>query len=128
METALHLCEKGHKVKVVEMLNMLASDAPPVHYYAVLRDYWEKQPNFSYVVNAFCTSIKPDKVTYLDADSKEHDIKAESVVIAVGMKAKNDLAMQFYGAGDRLYTIGDCDKAGNVQKVMRSAFSIASMI
>jgi 2,4-dienoyl-CoA reductase-like NADH-dependent reductase (Old Yellow Enzyme family)/NADPH-dependent 2,4-dienoyl-CoA reductase/sulfur reductase-like enzyme len=128
VETALHLAEKGHKVKVVERLNMLASDAPPVHYYAILRDYWEKQPNFSYVVNAFCTGIKPDKVTYLDADGKEHDIKVDSVVIAVGMKAKNDLAMQFYGAGDRLYTIGDCDKAGNVQKVMRSAFSIASMI
>jgi len=128
VETALHLAEKGHKVKVVEMLNMLASDAPPVHYYAVLRDYWEKQANFSFVVNARCNGIKPDKVTYLDTDGKEHEIKADSIVIAVGMKAKNDLAVKFYGAGDRFYVIGDCDKAGNIQKVMRSAFSTASTL
>jgi len=128
VETALHLAEKGHKVKVVERLNMLASDAPPVHYYTVLRDYWEKEKNFSFVVNATCNGIKADKVTYLDEYSMEHEIKADSVVIAVGMKAKTDLALTFHGVGGRLYIIGDCDKAGNVQKVMRSAFSIASII
>jgi 2,4-dienoyl-CoA reductase-like NADH-dependent reductase (Old Yellow Enzyme family)/thioredoxin reductase len=128
VETGLHLAEKGHKVTVVEMLNMLASDAPPVHYYAVLMDYWEKEKNFSFVVNARCNGIKADKVTYLDGYGVEHEIKADSVVIAVGMKAKGDLAMNFYGVGDRLYMIGDCDKAGNVQKVMRSAFSTASML
>jgi 2,4-dienoyl-CoA reductase-like NADH-dependent reductase (Old Yellow Enzyme family)/thioredoxin reductase len=128
VETGLHLAEKGHKVKVVEMLNMLASDAPPVHYYAVLMDYWEKEKNFSFVVNACCNSIKADRVTYLDTYGVEHEIKADSVVIAVGMKAKSDLALKFHGVSDRLYMIGDCDKAGNVQKVMRSAFSTASML
>lgn len=128
VETALHLAEKGHQVMVMEMLNMLASDAPPVHYYAVVRDYWEKQPNFSFVVNARCNGINADGVTYVDIDGNQYEMKADSVVIATGMKAKNDLAMQFYSAGDRLYMIGDCEKAGNIQKVMRSAFSTASMI
>jgi len=54
--------------------------------------------------------------------------KADSVIIAAGMKAKIDLAPTFQGAGERLYMLGDCNKAGNVQKVMRSAFSTASMI
>jgi 2,4-dienoyl-CoA reductase-like NADH-dependent reductase (Old Yellow Enzyme family)/thioredoxin reductase len=128
VETALHLCEKGHQVKVVEMLNMLASDAPPVHFYTVLRDYWEAQPNFSFVVNARCNSIKADKVTYLDTYGQEHEIKADSVVIAAGMKPKSDAALQFHGLSGRLYLIGDCEKAGSVQKVMRSAFSTASLI
>jgi 2,4-dienoyl-CoA reductase-like NADH-dependent reductase (Old Yellow Enzyme family)/thioredoxin reductase len=128
VETGLHLAEKGHKVTVVEMLNMLASDAPPVHYYTVLRDYWEAQKNFSFVVNARCNKIATDKITYVDSEGKEHTIKADSIVIAVGMEAKNDLALEFYGVGERLYMIGDCDKAGNVQKVMRSAFSTASML
>jgi 2,4-dienoyl-CoA reductase-like NADH-dependent reductase (Old Yellow Enzyme family)/thioredoxin reductase len=128
VETALHLAEKGHKVTVVEMDNMLAADAPPVDNYTVLRDYWEAQENFSYVVNARCNSIAADKVTYVDADGKEHAIKADSVVIAVGMRPKNDLALKFHGVGGRLYMIGDCDKVGNVQRVMRSAFSTASLL
>jgi NADPH-dependent 2,4-dienoyl-CoA reductase/sulfur reductase-like enzyme len=128
VETALHLCEKGHKVKVVEMLNMLASDAPPVHFYTVLRDYWEAQPNFSFVVNARCNGITKNKVTYLDSYGHEQEIEADSVVIAAGMKPKSDAALQFHGAGGRLYIIGDADKAGSVQKVMRSAFSTASLI
>jgi len=107
---------------------MLASDAPPVHYYTVLRDYWEAQKNFSFVLNARCNKITADKVTHIDPEGKEHTIKADSVVIAAGMKARNDLALKFYGVGARLYVIGDCDKAGNVQKVMRSAFSTASML
>jgi NADPH-dependent 2,4-dienoyl-CoA reductase/sulfur reductase-like enzyme len=128
VETALHLAEKGHRVKVVEKLNMLASDAPPVHYYAVLRDYWEKEENFSFVTNATCTGIKADRVTCRNEFGTEYEIEAESVVIAVGMKARTDLALTFHGTGERLYIIGDADKAGNVQKVMRSAFSTASMI
>ena len=107
---------------------MLASDAPPVHYYALLRDYWENEKNFSFAVNARCNGITADGVTYLDEYGTEHEIKAVSVVIAAGMKAKADLALTFHGAGERLYIIGDCDKAGNVQKVMRSAFSTASTI
>jgi hypothetical protein len=67
-------------------------------------------------------------VTYLDTDGKEHEIKAGSVVLAVGMKPKNDLALKFYGSGDRFFMIGDCIAAGNIQKVMRSAFSTASML
>ena len=93
-----------------------------------MRDYWEAQKNSSFVVNARRNGIAEDQVTYVDPDGKEHAIKADSVVIATGMKAKNDLALKFYGAGDRLYMIGDCDKAGNVQKVMRSAFSTASTL
>jgi hypothetical protein len=61
-------------------------------------------------------------------NGKEQVIKTDSVVIAVGMKARDDLALQFYGAGDRLFTIGDCNKAGDVQKAMHSAFSAASML
>jgi hypothetical protein len=31
----MHLAEKGHKVTVVEMLDMLAPDATPIHYYSM---------------------------------------------------------------------------------------------
>ncbi len=71
--------------------------------------------------------IVAGKVTYIDADGAEHATETGSVVIAVGMNPKNDLALEFYGAGDRFFMIGDCNGVGNVQKVMRSAFSTASL-
>ncbi len=128
VEIGMHLAEKGHNVTVLEMTNMLARDAAPIHYYAMFREAWQKLKNFNGIVNARCTGIMADKVIYVDGNGKEQSVKADSVVIAVGMKAKDDLALKFYGAGDRLFMIGDCRVSGNVQKAMRSAFSTASTL
>jgi 2,4-dienoyl-CoA reductase-like NADH-dependent reductase (Old Yellow Enzyme family)/thioredoxin reductase len=128
VETGMHLAEKGHNVTLLEVLDMLAPNAPPTHFYSMFREAWEKLPNFKYILKARCNGIKADKVTYIDDNGVEHAIEAGSVVISVGMKPKNDLALKFYGAADRFFIIGDCNVAGNVQKAMRSAFSTASML
>ena len=127
VETGMHLAEKGHRVTVLEMLNMLAPDATPIHYYTMFREAWEKLENFKYNLNARCNCIEVDKVTYIDADGKEHTIEAGSVVIAVGMKPKNDLALEFYGAGGKFSMIGDCLRTADMGRAMRSAFSTASL-
>jgi 2,4-dienoyl-CoA reductase-like NADH-dependent reductase (Old Yellow Enzyme family)/thioredoxin reductase len=128
VETGIFLAQKGHKVTLLEMLNILAPDVSPLHFYTMFRDVWEKENNFKYILQARCTTIDLNKVTYLDANGKEHDIQADNVVIAAGMKSKSDLAMKFYGVGKRFFMIGDCDKAANIQKAIRSAFSAASSI
>ena len=115
VETGMHLAEKGHKVTVLEATNMLARDAVPIHFYSMFREAWENLENFHSLVNACCNGIGMDSVTYIDSDGKEQSIKADSVVIAVGMKAKDEIAVTFYGVGDRLFIIGDCDAAGDVQ-------------
>ena len=92
----------------------------------MFREAWEKLPNFKYHLNAHCTDIGMGKVTYRKSD-KEHTVEAGSVVIAVGMRPRNDWVLSFYGAGDRFFIIGDCSAAGNVQKAIRSAFGTASM-
>jgi 2,4-dienoyl-CoA reductase-like NADH-dependent reductase (Old Yellow Enzyme family)/thioredoxin reductase len=128
VETGMYLAENGHKVTVLTRQEKLASDAPPHHYYDMFKEAWEKLENFKYIVQARTTAIGVDKVTYVDADGTEHDIKADSVVIAGGMKAKTDLALTFSGTGDRFYMIGDCEKARNIRLAMLTAFSTASML
>ncbi|MFC2045135.1 FAD-dependent oxidoreductase [Chloroflexota bacterium] len=128
VETGMHLAETGHKVTVLEMTEMLARDTVPIHYYVMFQEAWEKLENFKYSLNSRCTAIENNKVTYIDTDGVEHSIEAGSVVIAVGMKSKTDLALEFTDAADRFYMIGDCNVAGNVQKTMRSAFSTASIL
>ena len=59
VETGMHLAEKGHPVTVIEMREMLAPDATPIHFYTMFRDAWEKIPNFSSVLRGRCTAIGP---------------------------------------------------------------------
>jgi 2,4-dienoyl-CoA reductase-like NADH-dependent reductase (Old Yellow Enzyme family)/NADPH-dependent 2,4-dienoyl-CoA reductase/sulfur reductase-like enzyme len=127
VETGMHLAEMGREIVLLEVLDRLASHAPPLHFYNMFRDAWEKLPNFKYHLNAHCTDIKMGKVTFRKGDT-EHTVEAGSVVIAVGMKVRNELVMSFYGAGDRFFMIGDCSVVGNVQKAIRSAFGTASML
>jgi NADPH-dependent 2,4-dienoyl-CoA reductase/sulfur reductase-like enzyme len=128
VETGMHLAEKGHEVTVLEMANMLARESVPIHFYTMFREAWQKLQNFHPIVNARCTAISDKGVVYKDKDGKEQSVKADSVVIAAGMKAKDDLAMKFYGVSDRFFMIGDCKAAGDVQRAIRSAFSAASML
>ena len=128
IKTGMHLAEKGHRVTLLEMGEKLAPNAPPAHFYNMFRDAWERQPNLRCIVKARCTSIGANKVTYTDAEGAEHAIEAGSVVIAAGVKPVNDLALEFHAAADRFFMIGDCNVAGNVQKALRSAFSIASTL
>ena len=128
VEAGMHLAENGHRVTVLEMTSMLAREAVPIHFYSMFKEAWEKLENFKSIINARCTGIGADKVTYLDAFGKEQSIQAENVIIAVGMKPRHKLALQFYGTADRFFMIGDCRLAGDVQRAMRSAFSTASML
>jgi len=45
--------------------------------------------------------------------------------MAAGMRPNQADATALYDPAYRLYTIGDCDKAANVQKAVRAAFATA---
>lgn len=128
VETGMYLAEKGHRITLLEMQDRLAPEATPVHYYSMFMDAVKRQKDLKCIVNARCTGISKNKVAYATDDNVWYEIKAGSIVIAVGMKSRIDEAMRLSVAGDSFYTIGDCNRAGNIQKAMRSAFSIASMI
>ncbi len=125
-ETGLHLAMLGHEVTILEMQDKLAPDAS-FSYGEGLLQQMEANQNLRYILNACCIGIGGE-VTYRDADGKEQKLKAGTVVIAAGMKSKNDEAMALYDAGDRFVMIGDCSEPGNVQKAMRAAFSATILL
>jgi NADPH-dependent 2,4-dienoyl-CoA reductase/sulfur reductase-like enzyme len=128
VETGMHLAENGHRVTVIEMGEMLVPKATPAHYYIVFKESWEKLANFSSIINARVTGIADNNVIYAGTDGRENSVPADSVVIAAGYKPKNDRAMEFAIPGVRFFIIGDCNKVGNVQTVVRSAYSSACML
>lgn len=127
-ETGLHLAQKGHKVTVIEMKDRLAPESYRVHYYGMFMDACDKEPNFSSLLECRVTQVLENAVSYEDKTGAIHTIPAGSVVLAAGMHAKVDEAYALSSAGKRFYAIGDCVKAGSVQKCMRSAFDIANTI
>ncbi|MGI5972026.1 MAG: FAD-dependent oxidoreductase, partial [Oscillospiraceae bacterium] len=125
VEMGIHLARRGHKVTVLEMLDMLAPECVPVHFRSVFEKTWEEQEGFNYILKARCTEITPEGVKYVK-NGKEEFLPAGSVVIAAGMKPKLDEAMSFLDGSCRAFMIGDCDKVGSIQTAMRAAYSICS--
>ncbi len=128
VETGLYLAELGHLVTVLEMQHDLILDAPHAHYRNMVVNYWKKTANFAYRAGVTCTSIEADGVCYNDPEGNPQKIAADSVLLAIGMKSKQDEAMELASAAPYSVVIGDCDKPGNVQKCMRAAFGTASQI
>lgn len=128
VETGIHLAQLGKKVTVVEMRSTLAADTTVIHFKSMLIDAWEREENFNYVVNATCKRIEEDGVVYADKDGVEHKIPAGSVVMSAGMVPESDKAIELGKGGKVIRLVGDCAGAGNLQKVMRSAYAAASLI
>jgi 2,4-dienoyl-CoA reductase-like NADH-dependent reductase (Old Yellow Enzyme family)/thioredoxin reductase len=129
VETGLHLAQKGKKVTIIEMKDVVAEEAKRVHYYNMFIDAVEEySDSLKIILKATCTGISEKVVSYKDEDGKEHTIPAGTVLLAAGMKADVSTAMQYAGCGKQFYTIGDCGQMGNLQTAIRSGYTIANSI
>jgi len=126
-ETGLHLAERGHRVTVLEMRDRIAADAAPSMYRWAVVDLAEKLPNFEAVTEATVTEITETGVVYTKG-GKTHTVPADSVVLAVGSRGLSTRAHELYNDGQRVILAGDCIKAGDVQKAVRTAYVAASNI
>jgi thioredoxin reductase len=129
IETALHLAKNGHKVKVLEMRDALAPECVPIHFRSLFIQEWEGEPNFSFEVNARCTGIRGGKeVVYVDAQGAQKTVKADTVLVAAGMKGRIGEAIALTQESPRTYMIGDCGRLGSIQTALRTAYGIASTL
>jgi 2,4-dienoyl-CoA reductase-like NADH-dependent reductase (Old Yellow Enzyme family)/thioredoxin reductase len=128
VETGMYLAKAGHKVTVITSEKEVLQNNR-VHYPEIMIDTYQKLKNFGCLTEAITTRISEGKVSYLDASGNEKSIQADSIVINAGLNAKEDEALKFYGSANRFFTIGECNgEGGGVQKVIRSAFAMASQI
>lgn len=128
VETGMFLAQNGREVTVIEMRDELAADTTVMHYRSMFSAAWEAIPSFHYVLNATAKEITADSVVYTDKDGVDHAIPADSVILSVGMRAKSDEALSFYGTNPGFYMVGDCKKPGTIQTTNRSAYVTANNI
>lgn len=129
VETALHLAQNGRRVTVIEMKDVIAEEARRDHYYgmflAAVREY---EDTLKIILNATCTGITEDGVTYIDENGEEQTLKAGTVLLAAGMKSDVSGAVKYMNCGKQFYHIGDCNSMGDLQTAFRSAYMISHTI
>lgn len=128
METGLYLARRGHSVMVLGRGTIPARQAFRVHFYDMFLEACKNEKNLRWELPASCTNIKENGVWYINGGGETVFLEADSVVLASGMRANIDSAMEYSCCGQRFYTIGDCVKAGSIQSAVRSAYTIANSI
>ena len=57
-----------------------------------------------------------------DREGKEHQIEADSVVLATGLQSREDVYARFEGLAPRVFKVGDCVKPGKIYDAFRDAW------
>ena len=125
-ETALHLSRQGKTVTVLEMQDKILADASASYRSRLIRNM-DGETNLTVIPGARCTGVGPT-VHYQLSDGTAQELPADSVVLAAGMRPEIDAALSLQSHQYAFYMVGDCQRAGNVQKAVRSAFAAASVI
>ena len=123
-EEALYLAEQGHSVTVIEKRDRLALGAPYLQYIAVNKEY-EKAGAPSVYLESEVIKITEDGVTIKDKQGKNIAIKADAVLLAIGMKAREAEAEGLRDGALEFRKIGDCKRAATVEAATRLAWDVA---
>jgi hypothetical protein len=85
-------------------------------------DFMDKDPLLTYQVNTKCTEILDNGIKVIGENGEEQFIEADSVVLSVGMKAKEEERDSFRGTAYDVISIGDCLKVGTVYTAVQTGF------
>ncbi len=123
-EVGLHLAKNGRKVTIVEMLDAVAPESYPMHRVGLLD---EMEGRVAVMTGTKCSGITPNAVSVTGPDGKAQTLHADTVLFALGMKAKSAEADALAAAcpGVEVVAIGDCVKAGKVYDANRQGYEAA---
>ena len=125
LETADYLTSKGGRVKIVEMLSRVGLDLDIAIRWIIIRRLREK--GVEIFTDAKVKEITSKSVA-IDIGGEKTEIKADHVVLAVGMKPNNRLAEKLGKAGYKVYMIGDCVKPARILEAVRDGYRVATSI
>ncbi|MFW6105044.1 MAG: NAD(P)/FAD-dependent oxidoreductase [Chloroflexota bacterium] len=128
-ETAFWLAEQGKKVTVVEMLPevMTTGIRVPDENRIMLLDLLAVN-NVDIVTNTVVQEVTAAAVSVIDKTSRRRMIKAETVVLAVGLKANNKLCKSLRGKVSDWHALGDCREPRNIMGAIWDGYEVARMI
>ena len=100
------MLDKGREVTVVEMLPELAVDMGSLDRQRLLLRITSLP--ITLLTGAKCSGVQKDGATIITSEGKEQLIRADTVVLAVGMKPENSLLPLLKANGFETHLAGDC--------------------
>jgi 2,4-dienoyl-CoA reductase-like NADH-dependent reductase (Old Yellow Enzyme family)/thioredoxin reductase len=124
-ESALALAQKGKKVTVVDMLPVknLCSETFMVSKIALFDLLHEH--NVKFIGNVKVEKINENGVEIIDRNWNKRLVKADTVVIALGMKPTVETVNELSSIIPETYVVGDCSTVKDIHNAVHSAFNVA---
>lgn len=126
-EVGLHLAAAGHRVTVIEMLDMMACETFGYYRNALLNEMDRR--GIGQMLGAKCLEFTDDGVKVRQGD-RELVVPADTCVYSMGMHADAETVDRIKKmAGDLpVYVVGDCDLPGKVGDAVRAGHMTAMSI
>lgn len=124
LETAETLLERGHDISLVEMLPTLGPGTFP----AILNDTLSRidRDRTDIYTSHKLLSIEPDHIVLERlTDGETVNVKADSVVLSLGVRTREGMARPFEEAFDRVILTGDAREGRRVATAVRQGFEAA---
>jgi len=125
-ETALYLTQEGKKVTIVEMLDSIAANM-----YSPNRGHLLKllaEAGLSVYTNATATEITDGGIIIRSPEGKEISLKADTIVIAVGLKSRQGNWELLKETIPEVYFIGDYANPRVLRDAIWEGFRIARLV
>lgn len=124
-ETSLHLAKSGRSVTIVEMLDDIAGEANFLH-----------KPTLEYMMSSLGVTVRTGsackeitrKGVIVSSGAGEDIINADTVVYAVGMRARQALADSFLDAAPEVLLAGDCLNSAQLYEAVHGGYRAAMQL
>ena len=122
-EVASFLAQQNKKVTIVEMLDVVGLDMDSWIWKSLSAELEERKVKI-------VTSVKIDEITdggviIIDKAWNKTFLKADNVVLALGLKSSNDLANELHGKVKEVFTIGDAKLPRRIREAISEGFVTA---
>ena len=119
-ETGHYLASRGKRVAIIEVLRRMAGEMGPMVRRRLMDGLREKQVTM--LTNTKCDEITPGNVTVITGEGQRSIIPADTVVMAVGYKANDDLFKTLQGKVPELYCVGDSSQPQGIMEATNDGY------
>ena len=124
-ETALDLAENGHSVTLVEMLPKIMKDVAVTDFLAYSKRIAKTDMR---VLTETRLEEVLDNGARVSSKKGEEILEADTVILALGLKAEQGLYHELQAAGQEVCLVGDAMKAGKIFDAIHTAYRAAIRI
>lgn len=117
---------EGKKVTLVEGLNDIMSSGPavPMAVNTMLRDLLAKY-GVTIRTGRMISAVNDEGAVVKDREGNLETIKADQVIMAIGLRPRKDMTDELREAGIEVYKAGDGARVGNIRSCTATAYEVA---